>query len=573
MNSTLKFCAALVISILLSEIAFGQQYLHEDIIRQVFGEEGEICFTFQADSREQVNSLSSVISIDQVTPDLVVRAYANKNEFDRFISMGLNYKKLPHPGDFNGFLNMKQNIEVREIEEWDFYPTYEGYVDMMNQFAAEYPALCRVSVIGTTNQGRELIVANISDNVGINENEPEFLYTSSIHGDELTGYVLMLRLIDYLLSNYGTDPEVTEIVNNVDLYINPLANPDGTYAGGNNTVNGSRRGNAFFVDLNRNYPDPADGPHPDGNAWQTETIVFMEYAEEMDFVASCNFHGGAEVCNYPWDTWAYYCADDAWWQYVCREYADTVHVYAPAGYLTDLDNGITNGYAWYRITGGRQDYMNFFHQCREFTLEISETKLVPPNQLPSFWNYNYRSLLNYIEQCQYGIRGTVKDASTGWPVEAEAYALLHEADSSWVYSSLPNGNYHRLLSEGTYTLRYSAPGYEPAVKNGLVVTNRQATVVDVLLTPSTGVGGLGNNPVSQGVDIYPNPSNDGILNVSSRFLIYEVVLRDISGKEIRRSNVDQKQVQLDLQDIPNGFYTIELITEKGRGVKKVVVEK
>ena len=54
-------------------------------------------------------------------------------------------------------------------------------------------------------------------------------------------------------------------------------------------------------------------------------------------------------------------------------------------------------------------------------------------------------------------------------------------------------------------------------------------------------------------------------------VVLALILRDISGKEIRRSTVDHKQVQLDLQDIPNGFYTIELITEKGRGVKKVVV--
>jgi hypothetical protein len=181
----------------------------------------------------------------------------------------------------------------------------------------------------------------------------------------------MLRLIDYLLSNYGTDPRVTGLVDNIEIWINPLANPDGTYAGGNNTVNGARRGNALFVDLNRNYPDPADGPHPDGLEWQDETVAFMQMAEEKHFVAGANLHGGAEVCNYPWDTWENLHADNDWWVYVCREYADTVHEYAVPGYMTDLDNGITNGFAWYWITGGRQDYMTYFQQGREFTLEIS----------------------------------------------------------------------------------------------------------------------------------------------------------------------------------------------------------
>jgi len=36
--------------------------------------------------------------------------------------------------------------------------------------------------------------------------------------------------------------------------------------------------------------------------------------------------------------------EDTWMQFVCREYADTVHLHCPAGYLTDFDNGITNGY-------------------------------------------------------------------------------------------------------------------------------------------------------------------------------------------------------------------------------------
>jgi len=50
------------------------------------------------------------------------------------------------------------------------------------------------------------------------------MYTSSMHGDELTGYVLMLRLIDSLLSTYGTNPRVTNLVNNFEIWINPLAN-------------------------------------------------------------------------------------------------------------------------------------------------------------------------------------------------------------------------------------------------------------------------------------------------------------------------------------------------------------
>ena len=119
------------------------------------------------------------------------------------------------------------------------------------------------------------------------EAEPQVLYTSSMHGDETTGYVLLLRLIDYFTSHYGTDAEVTDMINGMEIWINPAANPDGTYHGGNNTVFGATRSNGNGIDLNRNYPDPQYGDHPDGNAWQPETILFMQFDS---FLRKTNIH-------------------------------------------------------------------------------------------------------------------------------------------------------------------------------------------------------------------------------------------------------------------------------------------
>ncbi|MBN1340564.1 MAG: PKD domain-containing protein [Bacteroidales bacterium] len=449
----------------------------------LFGERGELYFDFSVQSEKEIHELSGIISLDKVE-GLSVRANANQKEFEVFLEMGIPFVISDPPTQ--GFDPvMKKDIVVDEIKAWDFYPTYEGYVSMMYQFQALYPQLCQVFSIGQSVQGRELLVARISDNAGTDENEPEFLYTSSIHGDELTAYVLMLRLIDYLLTNYGVNPRITGFVDHLEIYINPLANPDGTYAGGNNTVSGATRRNANYVDLNRNYPDPEDGPHPDGYAWQPETVAFMNFAENRDFVSGANFHGGAEVCNYPWDTWPTLAADDDWWILVCNEYADTAQYYSPPGYLDDFGTGITNGYQWYTISGGRQDYMNYFRQCREFTMEISSVKTPPANQLNAFWGYNYRSFLNFIGQTLYGVQGTVTDSVTGQPLLAEIYVLNHEADSSWVYSSLPAGNYCRLLHQGTYNIRYSAPGYFPKTIENVQVMNHQPVFLDVELVAAT----------------------------------------------------------------------------------------
>ncbi len=442
---------------------------------------GEIYFQFQISDKKDISWITKIISIANVNGNRVF-AYANEKELNDFEATGIPYALLPHPNE--GVNPVMMDIEgLKESKAWDAYPTYTAYVTMMYAFETNYPGLCDVFSIGTTVNGRQLLVAKISDNVGTDEAEPEFFYTSTMHGDETTGYVLMLRLIDSLLTAYNTSPRIANLVNNIEIYINPLANPDGTYKTGNNSVSGAVRYNANNVDLNRNFPDVITGPFSNT---QPETYAFMNFAESRHFVMSCNIHGGAEVCNYPWDHKYAFAADDEWWQYVCHEYADTVHLYAPSTYMDGWDDGITNGAAWYVIDGGRQDYMNFFHQCREFTLEISDTKLPAASTLPAFWGYNKRSFLNYIEQCTFGIRGMVTDANTGQPIEAEIYMLNHEinGDSSWVYAS-SLGNYHRLLNAGTYSVRISAPCYETQIFNNISVINKNATYLNVQLTPQS----------------------------------------------------------------------------------------
>lgn len=463
--------------LIISGFASAQNSLSSFDSKEVFGNKGEIYFVLKG-AAGQTSELTKIISIDNIK-DGDVYAYASVKEFEQLkAQFDYPFIQLPKPSEID-VQPMTDNS--RQVLDWNYYPTYTAYLQLMQDFATNFPEICKIDTIGLSVEGRLLLAARISDNVGIEEDEPEFLYTSSIHGDETTGYVLMLHLIDYLLTNYGVDDRLTNIVNNMDIWINPLANPDGTYASGNNSVNGATRYNANFVDMNRNYPDPQDGPHPDGNEWQVETIAFMQFAESRDFVISANFHGGAEVANYPWDTWSRLTADDNWWQYVARQYADTVHENAPFGYMNYLNNGITNGYAWYEVAGGRQDYMNYFQQCREMTLEISDIKLLPANQLINHWNYNYRSLLNYLEQGLYGLRGIITDTITGEPIHAQVFISGHDADSSMVFSSLPIGNYHRLLKSGTYNITYFADGYLPKTRKNVVVNDLESTIVNVQL--------------------------------------------------------------------------------------------
>jgi hypothetical protein len=543
-----------------------------------FSEVHEYYFKFQLNDLSLINNLTKIISIDNVKGNEVY-AYANDDELAAFSKLNIPYEMLPKPSEL---YPVQMTDDPQQVLAWDYYPTYNAYITMMNQFASQHPSLCKIVNAGTTVQGRSILFAVISDNVATHEAEPQFQYSSSMHGDELTGYVLMLRMINHLLTNYGTDPKITTMVNNMEIWINPLGNPDGTYHNGDTTVIGATRYNANGKDLNRNFPDPQDGPYPTG-AWQPETIVYMNLFSANHFVMSANFHGGAEVFNYPWDTWARLHADDTWWIRIGRQYADTVHVNAVAGYMDDLNNGITNGYAWYRVAGGRQDYMTYFKHGREVTIELSNTKLLPPANLPAHWNYNYKSMLNYMQQAMYGVTGTVKDSVTLLPLKAMVFTNSHDIDSAEVYSDSTFGKYYRVILQGTYSITYSSPGHYSKTVNNIYVKNDSTTTVNVLLRPfPVSVSNNGTEIPSQyslGQN-YPNPFNPSTtINVSIPSES-EVTLKiyDISGRETAclidgKMKAGNYKYNFNASSLSSGIYFYKLSSNGFSDTKKMILVK
>ncbi len=449
------------------------------------GQKGEVYFSFPKPEREVFSELLDVISIDNIT-DTKVFAYANAYEFQRFLKHHIPYTVLTHPGDVDFDLNMKTREELSRkdlAKDWDFYPSYEAYVELMYQFEYDYPDLVRIINIGQTVMGRDLLFAKISPQVEMQKPRPQFMYTSTIHGDETAGFVLSLRLIHHLVTGYDKDEDITQLMNSVDIWICPNENPDGTYTDDNSTVLGATRYNANNVDLNRNYPNPVKNPD---DPMQPETISMTGFTDTINFIMSANMHGGIELVNFPFDSWYSWenpHADHDWWEFVMYEYVDTAQYYSPPGYMTGLGDGVTHGGDWYRIWGSRQDYFNYYRSCREFTLELSNQKLLDPLLLPAYWDYNHRSMINYIWQATYGVHGIVHDSETGDPLQAKISIPGHESNNSEVMTSMPYGNYNRPLLQGSYDISFSAHGYETKTVKEVIVTNHNTTYLDVYLDP------------------------------------------------------------------------------------------
>ena len=148
--------------------------------------------------------------------------------------------------------------------------SWTEYSEIGPTFAAletSYPDLCARYDLGLSVEGRHLWALRISDNVLLEEDEPEFKYISTMHGNEPVGMELCLNLIHLLVDEYGSDPQITDLVNEVEIWIMPLMNPDGYTMG--------IRHNAQGVDLNRDFPDRVTDPNntPIGRATETQMVM------------------------------------------------------------------------------------------------------------------------------------------------------------------------------------------------------------------------------------------------------------------------------------------------------------
>ena len=467
--------------LILSITVFGSLFAQDNQrdLEQLMRSRGEYFFTLTVDQPSEIQAISDLCSVANTDGKAVV-CYANQNEYEMLLRQGYR----PHLQTPPSILEepIMWDGSHREAYDWDAYPTYEAYESMMQSFAIEHPERCTYFELGTLDSGRKLMFCRINN--GQPDGKPKFLYTSTMHGDETTGFMLMLRLIDELCTS--NDERILNLVNNLDIFICPNTNPDGTYYSGNHTVYGARRNNANDVELNRHYPDFVSGPHPDGDwCYQNETQWLMNLAQDYKFTMAANFHTGSEVVNYPWDNTYTLHADDAWWEMVSREYADLVHeacYSTDSTYMTNFNNGIVRGCNWYMISGGRQDYMNYYRQCREVTIELSRVYTPNATLMPMYWNFNHNSMLSYMEQCLNGIHGTITDAETDAPIEATVSIVGHDHHGSEVSSHLPAGDYHRPIKGGTYDVTFSAYGYESQTIT-IIINDNEAVTQDVQLIP------------------------------------------------------------------------------------------
>lgn len=514
-----------------------------------------------------LTSLSRIVCLAKKTSDSTWLAFANKKQLDRVVDSNIQFKVFNE----NTLKSILVATDTSQMSSWNRYPTYSTYLTMMKSFANNYPNICRLDTIGYTVNNRLLLCLIISNNPNVNQDKPKFFYSSSIHGNELTGAMLLLHLVDYILKNQ-TNSEVSQVLNNIQLYVCPLANPDGTYSGGNNDVSQATRYNANYVDINRNFPDFVQGTHPDGEQTQIETQAFINYATNNKFNMSCNLHTGSEVFNYPFDCYTSSTkthADKSWFNNLGNAFVDSISSSAPSSYFTSVNNsGVVDGGDWYVVYGGRQDYHTYFLHCREVTVEVSDDFMPQSSNLPNYWTYLKSSLFTFLSWCNKGFDGVCYDSLTNERLyDVKIEIINHDRDNSEVYSN-NNGYYFRPIENGTYNVSFSKQGYLSKTMT-INYSNSNMLHQNVFLTKASS-----NNTIrktNNDVFIYPTLCKN-TLNIKT-YCKSKYEIFDLQGRKIIKGNLNNNDNIIDLSNLNKGQYIIKVINADKQYTKQISVIK
>jgi carboxypeptidase T len=141
------------------------------------------------------------------------------------------------------------------------YHDYAEMVAELQQAALDHPSIFSLFSLGISYQGRTIWAGKISDNVETDEEEAEVLFTHHQHAREHLTVEMALYTLGILTNEYGTDSQITSLVDNREIWMVFDMNPDGgefdiatgSYVFWRKNRQPNTGSSAIGTDLNRNW--------------------------------------------------------------------------------------------------------------------------------------------------------------------------------------------------------------------------------------------------------------------------------------------------------------------------------
>jgi Zinc carboxypeptidase len=113
---------------------------------------------------------------------------------------------------------------------FDRYYTYEQVGEALRALHEAYPGLTAIDVVGKSEEGREIWAMTVNNpKTGAALSKPGVYVDGNIHGNEIQAAEVALAFLNRLLVLYGSNSQITELVDQNAFYVIPVVNVDGRY--------------------------------------------------------------------------------------------------------------------------------------------------------------------------------------------------------------------------------------------------------------------------------------------------------------------------------------------------------
>jgi len=415
----------------------------------------------------------------------------NKKSFSVFVCLiflvtSLSVEAQSNSNPLNQIEILKEKNEIVSSAVPPGYFNLADIINEMNELENSYSSICKVYDLTEfynlepTYENRHIYAMKISDNVLVDEDEPNFLMVSCHHAREIVTPVIALYSMMQLTAYYGVDPEITAVVDGYEIWISPVWNVDGyEYVFNFNNMWRKNRhpySPGIGVDLNRNYPfgwyspgsgstDPTSetykGPSP---ASEAETKTMMVLGNDRHFAKVLDYHSyGREVL------YGYLSLSHPFQSFFQSE---AVLLSVASGYGGAIRDPSADGenFQWHLAYNG--SYANLIETHSDFQPSYSsamlEAELLWPGAL-------------WMLQRPISVSGHVIDSLTQEPLVAEIKLNgITFPNGEYFFTEHRFGRYHLFLPAGTYLIEFSCENYVNQTHE-VTVTQTSALVLDVQL--------------------------------------------------------------------------------------------
>ena len=377
---------------------------------------------------------------------------------------------------------------------------YHSYTELTAEVAAvaaAHPSIVSRFSIGKSYKGRDLWAVKVSDNVGVDEPEPEVMIDGGHHADEHMSVEMTLRIFHWLVDGYGHDPRITAIVDTREVWIVFLVNPDGAeFDIANGRFHFWRKNrqptpgsSEIGTDLNRNYSYRWGGggrtsANPSNSAYRGPSPFSTPEDRAMrDFMASrvvggrqqiraaLTYHEFGRLVMWPYG----YTKTNVPGDMTAQDHAALARI----GRTMAASNGYTPQQAsdLYVSSGTSRDYQYGVYRIFPYTIELSPRGYLDDSQIAAETGRNKESVLYLLERawCPLGALGAAVrtarcgafdddlEVFRGWTVDPDG------TDTATAAGRFSRGNPEATASHGPKQLGTTpsgAKGYVTGTKAG-----------------------------------------------------------------------------------------------------------